>query len=116
MIASHFDLIKSDNDGFLEKMQGGFEGSYYFSRKLAATAGVEWWTDTNVIAIPGIRFCAIDEALFRVRGLIGKDLSIGGGFAKPLSDKLRIEATGDLYFEGHIAIRAGLAYGFGPRP
>ena len=116
MIASHFDLIKSDNDGFLEKMQGGFEGSYYFSRKLAATAGVEWWTGTNVIAIPGIRFCPIDEAFFRVRGLIGKDLSIGGGFAKPLSDKLRIEATGDLYFEGHIAIRAGLAYGFGPRP
>ena len=111
MIASHFDLIKSDNDGFLEKMQGGFEGSYYFSRKLAATGGVEWWTDTGVMVIPGVRFCPIDEAFLRVRGLLGKDLSIGGGFAKPLSDKLRIEATGDLYFKGHIAIRAGLAYG-----
>lgn len=116
MLAIQSDLIKSDNDGFFEKMQGGFEGSYYTSRKFAVTAGIEWWSDRKFLLIPGIRFCPIDEAFLRLRGLIGDDLSIGGGFAKPLSDRLRIEATGDLYFEGHIAIRAGLAYGFGKRP
>lgn len=116
MLAGHADLIKSDNDGFLEKVQGGFEGSFYLSRKFAISTGIEWWTDSGVILIPGLRFCPIDEAFLRVRGLIGKDLSIGGGFAKPLSGKFRIEATGDLYFDGHIAIRAGVAYGFGRRP
>lgn len=116
MLAIHTDLIKSDNDGFLEKVQGGVEGSFYFSRKFAPTAGVEWWTDDRVVFIPGVRICPIDEAFIRIRGLIGHDVSIGGGFAKPLSDHLRIEAMGDLYFEGHIAIRAGIAYGLGPRP
>lgn len=116
MIAGHADLIKSDNDGFLEKVQGGFEGSFYFSPKFAVSTGIEWWTDSGVIFIPGLRFCPIDEAFLRIRGLIGKDLSIGGGFAKPLSEKFRIEATGDLYFEGHIAIRAGVAYRFGRTP
>lgn len=116
MVAGHADLIKSDNDGFLEKVQGGFEGSFYFSRKFALSTGIEYWTDRGLIFIPGFRFCPIDEAFLRIRGLLGKDLSIGGGFAKPLSDKFRIEATGDLYFEGHIAIRAGVAYGFGRRP
>ena len=117
MIAAHTDLIKSDNDGFFEKAQGGFEGSFYFSRKFAVTTGVEWWSeDAELIIVPGLRLCPVDEAFLRVRGLFGKDISIGGGFAKPLSDRFRIEATGDIYFSGYIAIRAGVAYGFGPRP
>lgn len=116
MIAVHSDLIKSDNDGFFEKMQGGFEGSYYISRKFAGTAGVEWWTEDDVRLVIGARFCPIDEAFIRVRGLLGKDISIGGGFVKPLSQRLRIEAMTDLYFDGWIAIRGGIAYGFGKQP
>jgi hypothetical protein len=116
MIAVHADLIKSDNDGFFEKMQGGFEGSYYFSRKFAASAGVEWWTGDDILAVLGGRFCPIDEAFIRIRGFPGKDVSIGGGFAKPLSARVRIEAIADFYFEGYIAIRGGIAYGFGRIP
>lgn len=116
MLAVHSDLIKSDNDGFFDKMQGGVETSYYLSRKFAATAGVEWWTGNDVIVIAGARFSPIDEAFIRIRGLIGKDVSFGGGFAKPLSERLRFEAMADYYFDGPLAIRAGIAYGFGKFP
>lgn len=116
MIAVHSDLIKSDNDGFFEKMQGGAEGAFYLSRKFAATSAIEWWTGDKIIVIPGVRFCPIDEAFVRIRALIKEDLSIGGGFAKPLSDRWRIEAVADFYFEGQMAIRAGVAYGFGKHP
>ena len=116
MIAVHSDIIKSDNDGFFEKMQGGFEGSYYISRKFAVTTGVELWTEDKVRVAFGGRFCPIDEAFIRIRGLPGKDISIGGGFAKPLSQRLRIEAMADFYFQGWMAIRGGLAYGFGRQP
>ena len=116
MVGVQADLIKSDNDGFFEKMQGGFEGSYYFGRKFAASAGVEWWTESDVLLVIGGRFCPIDEAFVRIRGFIGKDFSIGGGFAKPLSERVRLEAIADFYFQGYIAIRAGMAYGFGKSP
>jgi len=115
-VAFHSDLIKSDNDGFFEKVQGGLEGSYYFSRKFAATGGVEWWSDEGkIFVLPGMRFYPTEEAFVRIRGLLGKDLSLGAGFAKPLSENFRIEAMGDLYFEGHITIRAGIAYGIGKK-
>lgn len=116
MIAVQTDLIKSDNDGFFEKMQGGLESNYYFSRKFSATAGVEWWTGDKVSLAAGVRFSPIDEAFIRVRGLPGNDFSVGAGFAKPLSEKIRLEAMADLYLEGHIAIRAGIAFGMGGLP
>jgi hypothetical protein len=116
MVAVHSDLIKSDNDGFFEKMQGGVEGSFYFSRKFAATGGIEWWSDDEIVATLGGRFCPIDEAFARIRGLPGKDFSVGGGFSKPLSDNFWVEAMADFYFQGHIAIRAGVSYGLGGRP
>lgn len=116
MAGAHGDIIKSDNDGFFEKLQGGLEGSLYLSRKFAATAGVEWWTGRGTIAVVGARFCPIDEAFFRVRGLLQEDFSLGGGFSKPLSDNIRIEAIADFYFGGHLAIRAGIACGLGRHP
>jgi hypothetical protein len=110
------DLIKSDNDGFFEKIQGGIEANYHFSRKFSATAGVEWWTGDQVSAAVGIRFSPIDEAFIRLRSLPGNDFSLGAGFAKPLSEDLRFEAIADLFLEGHIAIRAGIAWTFGGSP
>jgi hypothetical protein len=114
MIGVQTDLIKSDNDGFFEKMQGGLDVNYYFSKKFSATAGIEWWTEEKVNLVVGARFSPIDEAFIRVRGLPGNDFSVGAGFAKPLSQKIRLEAMADLYLEGHIAIRAGIAFGIGP--
>ena len=116
MIGVQADLIKSDNDGFFEKLQGGLEGSYYLSRKFAATAGIEGWTGDRVTAVLGARFCPIDEAFLRIRALPGKDFTIGAGFGKFLSENVRVEAMSDFYFEGHIAIRAGIALGIGRIP
>lgn len=117
MLTFQGDLIKTDNDRFFEKVQGGLEGSYYFSRKIAASAGAEWWTARDeIFAVLGVRLCPIDEAFIRARGLLGKDFSIGGGFAKPLSEHIRIEAMADLYMQGSIAIRAGISFGVGPKP
>lgn len=116
MVGAQADLIKSDNDGFFEKVQGGLEGSFYFSRKFAVTGGVEVWTDNQILAVVGTRFCPIDEAFFRLRGLPGKDLCLGAGFSKPLGHNFRFEGMADLYFKGHIAIRAGIAYGIGSTP
>ena len=110
------DLIKSDNDGFFEKIQGGLDANYYFSRKFAATAGAEWWTEDKIIPVFGVRFAPIDEAFIRMRALPGNDFSIGAGFAKPLSERIRIEAMSDLYFKGHIAIRLGIAWSVGGLP
>ena len=117
MLGVQADLIKSDNNGLFEKMQGGFEGSYYLSRKFAVTAGAEGWSrhDRAIFAFGG-RFCPIDEAFVRARVLPRKGYSLGGGFLRPLSEKVRIEAMADFYSGGEIAIRAGMAYGLGRRP
>jgi hypothetical protein len=117
MISVHADLIKSDNDGLFEKMQGGLEGSYYASRKFAVTAGAEGWSGYHrIVPAFGARFCPIDEAFVRVRVLPQKGYSLGGGFAKPLSEKVRIEAMADFYWGGQIAIRGGVTYGLGRPP
>jgi hypothetical protein len=109
MIAAHADLIRSDNDGFFEKARGGIEANYFFSRKFSGTAGVEWWSADRVSMLLGARLRPIDEAFLRIRGLIGEDFSVGGGFARPI-ENFRIEAMADFYFSGQLAIRAGLAY------
>jgi hypothetical protein len=112
MINAHGDLIKSDNSGYFEKIQTSIEVNYFVSRKFTATGGFEFWTDgPEASVIIGGRWCPIPEAFVRLRGLIGtNDISIGGGWAKPLKNNWRFEAIGDIYAEGHIAIRAGFAY------
>lgn len=111
MVGGGFDLIKSDNDGFLDKAQIGVEGNYFITRKFTGTAGFEIWTSDDFSFVLGARWFPIDEAFVRVRGLVGEnDLSIGGGWTKPLNESWRFEAIGDFYFKGEFAIRAGVAY------
>ena len=112
MIASHLDLIKSDNEGYFEKVQVSAELNYFLSRKFAATGGMEYWTEGDEFSVVvGARWHPVPEAFIRARGLIGaNDISIGGGWAKPLKENWRFEAMGDVYTKGHIAIRAGFAY------
>jgi hypothetical protein len=112
MINAHGDLIKSDNSGYFEKLQMGLEVNYFVSRKFTATGGVEFWTDgAEASVVIGGRWCPTPDAFIRIRGLIGaNDVSIGGGWAKPLKNNWKFEAVGDVYTEGHIAIRAGFAY------
>jgi hypothetical protein len=112
LIGLYGDLINSDNDGFFEKLQTGIEANYYFSRKFSVSAGAEEWTgDKDISLVLGGRWSPVDEAFVRVRGLIGEqDLSVGAGWAKPLPNNFRIEAISDFYFQGHLAIRAGIGY------
>lgn len=106
-----FDLIKTDNNNFLKKAQLGSELNYFFTRSITGTGGVELWTGDDVSLVLGTRWYPIDEAFIRVRGLIGEnDLSIGGGWTKPITDKWKFEAIGDFYFEAEFAIRVGAVY------
>jgi hypothetical protein len=111
LVGLHMDLIKSDYDSYFEKAQVGLEGSYFISRKFAGTGGIEVWTREGASAVIGMRYFPINDAYIRVRGLIGaNDLSIGGGWAKPMTEELRFESMADFYFNGTFCIRAGLAF------
>ena len=113
MIGGGFDLIKTDNIGFLGKAQLGTELNYFLDRKFTATGGFEWWTDENVSAVIGGRWYPIDELFVRARGLIGvNDLSLGAGWSRPITENLHFEAMGDFYFRVDFSVRAGVAYVF----
>lgn len=118
LMASHMDLVKSDNDGYFEKVQISAEVNYFLSKEFTATAGVEYWTRGGFSAVVGTRWYPIKDAFLRLRGLGGgvNRLSIGGGFAKPMTEKLRFEALTDFYFGGDFTIRAGFAYMFRTTP
>lgn len=111
MVGASFDIIKTDNDKFLDKAQLGGEINYFFTRHITGTAGFEIWTGDEGSFVLGARWYPIEDAFIRARGLIGEnDLSIGGGWAKPLNEKWKFEAIGDFYFEGEFAIRIGGVY------
>ena len=111
LLGSHMDLIKSTNDGYFQGVQIGLEGNYFFSQKFAGTAGLEIWNREGLSAVIGGRWYPTGDAYIRVRGLVGaNDFSVGGGFAKPIAELIRIEAMTDFYFEGNFAIRAGFAF------
>jgi hypothetical protein len=111
MVGGGFDLIKTDHDVFLKKGQFASEGHYFITRQFTLSSGLEIWTDEGISLTLGARWFPVDEAFVRMRGLIGEnDLVIGGGWTKPITDKLRFEAMADFYFEGEFGIRAGLMY------
>ncbi|HYG03604.1 MAG TPA: hypothetical protein VD927_14245 [Chryseosolibacter sp.] len=112
VVATQMDLIKSDYDIFFNRVQIGFEGNYFFNEKITGTAGVEMWSSGGMSGVVGARWYPSPNAFIRLRGLLGgvNDFSIGGGFAKPVSEIIRIEAMTDFYFAGAFSIRAGVAY------
>jgi hypothetical protein len=111
MVGGGFDLIKTDNDGFLSKGQFASEGHYFVTRQFTLSSGLEIWTGDGLSLTLGARWFPVEEAFIRLRGLIGEnDLAIGGGWTKPINDKLKFEAMADFYFEGEFAIRAGVMY------
>jgi hypothetical protein len=111
LVGMNLDLIKSDNDGYFEKTQFGLEGNYFISEKFTATVGIEVWTRGISSAVIGSRWYPAKNAFIRARGLFGEnDFSIGGGWAKPLTEQLQFESMADFYFAGNFSIRAGFAY------
>lgn len=112
MVSGSLDLIKTDYSSFLDKGQIGLEGNYFVVRHFAASAGVELWTKQKSSFMMGMRWYPLDHVFVRLRGLIGtNDVSIGGGWVKPINDNWRFEAIGDFYVaDTEFAIRAGLSY------
>lgn len=112
LVGLQLDMVKSDYNDHFERAQISIEGNYFISEHFSFTAGGEYWTDPNQLsAVVGARWFPVKEAFIRVRGLFGaKDISIGGGWTRPMNEYWRFEAMGDLYLEGQIAIRAGITY------
>jgi len=112
MVSSSIDLIKTNYSSFLDKGQIGLEANYFVVRHFAASSGVEIWTKQKSSFMMGMRWYPYDHVFVRFRGLIGaNDVSIGGGWVKPINDAWRFEAIGDFYVaDTEFAIRAGLSY------
>jgi len=112
MVGGSLDLIKTNYSSFLDKAQIGLEANYFVVRHFAASGGIEFWTKDKTSFMMGMRWYANDHVFVRLRGLIGvNDVSIGGGWVKPINDSWRFEATGDFYVaDTEFAIRAGLNY------
>lgn len=110
-VGLQLDLVKTDNSKLLEKAQIGAEVNYFVTKNITATTGFEIWTGDEVSFLIGGRYYPTPETFVRVRGLVGaNDISIGGGWIKPLSESLRFEAIGDFYFNIDFAIRVGITY------
>jgi hypothetical protein len=112
MVGGNLDLIKTDYSKFFNKAQIGIEGNYFIVRHFSVSAGAEVWTKQKSSFVMGMRWYPQDHFFVRFRGLIGQnDVSIGGGWAKPINDNLRFEAIGDFYIDHtEFAIRAGVSY------
>jgi hypothetical protein len=113
MVGISADLIKTDTDGMLKKVQAGAEFNYFLHRKVTVTGGFELWTDDEIGFVIGGRWFPTEDFFVRARGLVGiNDVNIGGGWTQPLGEHFKFEAIGDFYFQGHFAIRAGINYVF----
>lgn len=114
MLGGGLDILKSSNSGFGDQVQLGIEGNYFINSQFTATAGFENWTAGSTSFVIGTRYYIQDNIFARIRGIFGEnDISIGGGYSHPLNKHWRVEAMGDIYFEGDFAIRGGVAYVLG---
>ncbi len=112
LVGANLDLIKSNNSGYFERIQFGVEGNYFLSTKFTGSLGLEYWSEGSDVSLAiGGRWYPNADAFVRIRGLVGVDqISVGGGWAKPLNEDWKFEAIGEVFTGGNIAIRAGLIY------
>ena len=114
LIGAGLDVLKSNNTGFGNQVQLGAEANYFINSEFSVTGGVENWTAGKTSLIIGGRYYIQENIFARVRGIIGdNDISVGGGYSYPLNKHWRVEAIGDIYFEGDFGIRGGVAYMLG---
>lgn len=114
MVGGGVDLIKSDNNGFAEKIQTGLEANYFINRSFSVSGGFEFWSgnNNNNSLILGLRWYPIQKLFIRFRGLIGQDdVGLGAGYAHVLNANWRLEVIGDYYMDqGAAGFRLGVAY------
>ena len=113
MIGGGLDLLKSDINNIADKTQVGFEVNYFLLRNYSVTGGLEIWTRGNESLVLGMRWYPVENIFARFRGLIGEnEVSLGAGYWKNIDDHWRFEGMADIYFQGDVAFRAGVAYLF----
>ncbi|HRK54323.1 MAG TPA: hypothetical protein PK185_10435 [Cyclobacteriaceae bacterium] len=112
MIGGGVDFIKTDNPGVFEKSQIGFEVNYFVVRHFAVGLGAEIWSNQKNSFAMGARWYANENVFLKFKGLIGaNDVALGAGYAKALTQYLRLEGMGDFYVNStEFGIRIGLAY------
>lgn len=112
MIGGGLDFIKTDNPGLFEKSQIGIEVNYFVVRHFAVGLGGEIWSNQKNSFAMGARWYANDNVFLKFKGLIGaNDVALGGGYAKALTQYLRLEGMGDFYINStEFGVRIGLAY------
>lgn len=112
MIGGGVDFIKTDNPGLFEKSQLGFEVNYFVVRHFAVGLGAEIWSNQKNSFAMGARWYANENVFLKFKGLIGaNDVALGAGYAKALTQYLRLEGMGDFYVNStEFGIRIGLAY------
>jgi hypothetical protein len=111
LIGAGLDVLKSNNTGFGDQVQLGAEANYFINSEFSVSAGFENWTAGKTSLVIGLRYYIQENIFTRVRGIIGdNDISVGGGYSYPLNKHWRLEAIGDIYFEGDFALRGGVAY------
>jgi hypothetical protein len=111
MVGFQMDVVKTDNSKVFEKAQFGAELNYFVTRNFVGTTGFEVWTGDDLSFIVGARWFPNADGFVRLRGLIGEnDVSLGGGWVKPINEKFRFEAIADFYFKIDFSIRMGIVY------
>jgi len=112
MVGGGLDLIKSDINGFAEKVQAGFEANYFINRSFSVSGGFEIWSSNNNSFMLGLRWYPVQKLFVRFRGLIGQDdVGIGAGYAHVLNANWRLEGIADYYLDqGELGLRLGVAY------
>ncbi len=113
MTGGGLDLLKSDINNIADKAQLGFEVNYFLLRNYSVTGGLEIWTRGNESFIVGMRWYPVENIFARFRGLIGEnEVSLGAGYWRNIDNNWRFEGMADIYFQGDVAFRAGVAYLF----
>jgi hypothetical protein len=116
LVGFQMDAYKTDNRNPFEladKVQMGLEFNYFLYPQLSVSTGLEFWSQGETYFVPGMRFYPIDPAFLRFRPLLGDDVdyAFGAGYARKITDRLRLEGMLDYYFErSNLALRFGIGY------
>jgi hypothetical protein len=111
LIGLQGDFVKTDNTRLLDKAQFGAELNYFVTDHFTGTTGFEIWTDDEISFVIGGRWYPSQDGFLRIRGLVGEnEISVGGGWVKPITNNLKFEAIADFYFSIDFSIRGGLVF------
>jgi hypothetical protein len=118
-LATALDLLKSDFDEPLDKLQLGVEAHYFVLNKVAFSGGLEFWRRGNGGVTPimlGTRVYIVDPVFVRGRVLLANnnaEFAFGGGYSHKIASNWRFEGMGDYFVDaGEFALRVGILYLF----